>query len=466
MRTGLLILLAAWLVFPAAAAAQAAPAAQATSAVPAAQASASSDLILAIDARRTTAQGTSSAGDHGTTSFESYTYSPTADLCGLGTGDAEPARTPWVGWYFRAEVLGSSAGAAGPELNVRIRWERRWENGARTTAGPVGTNTVTMRGGDVLVLDRVAAGTSTQCGSELRLEASVMSASARSRGMRGTSVGRGGFAGAGGGRGGVVGGAAGAGMGRGGRGGVTGTVASGGAGGVTGGVASGGARGTGTTSVASGGIGRRGGGSGGGGTATAGAGTGAAARGASGTGSTTVSGRGGRGGGAMAGAAPTATTGTASGQTRGGGRGSAASVGQRQAYQQMSDVLRGPQQTAEVWLIHRTPDGVEHVQQQTIQFSRATREFSFPPVAVNTSRGVVMVDINGSLRTADTGISIGLSRRARASGASPLDTTGSSEMAFERPKPEDVLSFEFPALQKPAEDLLAKHRFSVRVRIR
>lgn len=122
--------------------------------------------------------------------------------------------------------------------------------------------------------------------------------------------------------------------------------------------------------------------------------------------------------------------------------------------------------TAEIWLIHRTPDGVEHVQQQTVTFTRATREFSFPPVAVNTSRGVVMVDINGTLRVTDNQIAIGLGRRARASGAQPLDTTGSSEISVDLPRPEEVLSFEFPALQKPAEDLLAKHKFSVRVRVK
>ena len=106
------------------------------------------------------------------------------------------------------------------------------------------------------------------------------------------------------------------------------------------------------------------------------------------------------------------------------------------------------------------------MQQQTIPFGAAGREFTFPPVAVNTSRGVVMVDITGSLRVTDGRIAIGLGRRARASGTPALDTTGTSEMTFDLPRPEEVLSFEFPALQKPAEDLLAKHKFSVRVRIK
>jgi hypothetical protein len=58
-----------------------------------------------------------------------------------------------------------------------------------------------------------------------------------------------------------------------------------------------------------------------------------------------------------------------------------------------------------------------------------------------------------------------LARRARATGNPFIDTTGSSSMILDVPKPEDVLSFEFPALQKATEDLLKGHVFSLRVRI-
>src|SRR5687768_1559037 len=265
------------LTFIAAAAAVLMPASVAAQTTPAQPAS--NDLILAVDARRTTASGTSSAGDHGTTSFESYTYASAGDLCGLGTGDDEPVRMPWVGWHYKADILGSSAGAAGPELNVRITWERRWNNGARTTDGPAGTNTVTMRAGDVLVLDRVTPATPGRCGEELRLEATVMTAASRYRGMRGAGVGGRGMAG------GIAGG--------GGRGGA-----------AVAGRAGGAAAGVGGAATAAGGAG--------GGTAVAGRGRGSAGGGGAavaggGTGSTTVAGRGGRGGSAGGG---TGTTGT------------------------------------------------------------------------------------------------------------------------------------------------------------
>jgi hypothetical protein len=38
-------------------------------------------------------------------------------------------------------------------------------------------------------------------------------------------------------------------------------------------------------------------------------------------------------------------------------------------------------------------------------------------------------------------------------------------MAIDLPKPEEVLSFEFPALPKATEDLLAGHKFSIRLRV-
>ena len=180
-----------------------------------------------------------------------------------------------------------------------------------------------------------------------------------------------------------------------------------------------------------------------------------------------MAGRGGGRGGASSSTGGVGTAGTTQTAMAGagrGGRGGTGSGSARDLYVALTD--RRATHTAEVWLLHRTPDNVEHVQQQTIPFGSAGREFTFPPVAVNTSRGVVMVDITGSLRVTDGRIAIGLGRRARASGTPALDTTGTSEMTFDLPRPEEVLSFEFPALQKPAEDLLAKHKFSVRVRIK
>jgi len=60
---------------------------------------------------------------------------------------------------------------------------------------------------------------------------------------------------------------------------------------------------------------------------------------------------------------------------------------------------------------------------------------------------------------------LSISRRARASGARPLDTRGGSYFFLDIPSASDVLSFEFPSLQKATEDLLKGHTFSLRIRV-
>jgi hypothetical protein len=166
--------------------------------------------------------------------------------------------------------------------------------------------------------------------------------------------------------------------------------------------------------------------------------------------------------------------------------------------------LGGQQYTSELWLVHKQPNGEERVQQLSIQFGPAGADYSFPPVPVNTSRGVVTVDITGRLQmnprpgeadpasartlygqllqrqqaqgsttgaapettaAPDTSkIQLSISRRARSTAAA-LDTSGGSSMAIDLPKPEEVLSFELPALPKATEDLLAGHKFSIRLRV-
>jgi hypothetical protein len=150
---------------------------------------------------------------------------------------------------------------------------------------------------------------------------------------------------------------------------------------------------------------------------------------------------------------------------------------------------------AELWLVHRGPDGVETVQQQIVRFSGNSTTYSFPAISVQTSKGPIALDITGKLqsfvgnppdpsqpnsgmayayyfqRKDLTGekpqprIMVTIGRRARASGTPLLDITGGTSIAMELPAPTDVLSFELPVLQKAAEDLLKGHQFSLRVRV-
>lgn len=410
-------------------------------------------LVLEIMARRPGV----TAGDFDATQFQSYIFAPASGACGLSTSNNPPANTPAAGWRVNGRVLGTTKGPAGDQLVVTIDWNRMWENGAATAdSRPLGSVKLTMSGGDTVVLDRIAQASAGNCTTgDLRLVTSVV---ARAEALRPESMlaerfGRG-FAGA---RGGAAGG--------GGRG-TTGTTTATGVGTAGSGNA---------TTVGSG---ARGGGAGG----------------ARGTGATTVTGTTSAGGG---GRGSTNTTTMARGGARGQGAGANSTEFARGYLRALA------RYTSELWLVHKQPNGEEQVQQLSIQFGPSGADYSFPPVQVNTSKGVVMVDITGRLEMnprpgeADTSaralygrlvtrqvrvdpatgaatetaavpetskIQLSISRRAR-SAASALDVSGGSSMAIDLPKPEEVLSFEFPALPKATEDLLAGHKFSIRLRV-
>ncbi len=401
-------------------------------------------LVLEIMARRPGV----TAGDFDATQFQSYIFAPATGACGLSTSNNPPANTPAAGWRVNGRVLGTTKGPAGDQLVVTIDWNRMWENGAATTdSRPLGSVKLTMSGGDTVVLDRIAQASAGSCTTgDLRLVTSVV---ARSEALRPESMlserfGRG----------------------------ITGARGAAGAGGrgTTGDVTTAGAANA--TTV---GRGTRGG---------AGATGGTRAGTVSGTTSTT----GGRG------SANTTTIGR-------GGRGQGTGLDLTDYQRAYTSGLA--RYTSELWLVHKQPNGEEQVQQLSIQFGRAGADYSFPPVQVNTSKGVVMVDITGRLEMnprpgeADSSaralygrlvtrqvrvdpatgaatetaavpetskIQLSISRRAR-SAASALDVSGGSSMAIDLPKPEEVLSFEFPALPKATEDLLAGHKFSIRLRV-
>jgi hypothetical protein len=205
-------------------------------------------------------------------------------------------------------------------------------------------------------------------------------------------------------------------------------------------------------------------------------------------------GGGGRGGRSSTTPAPATATTTGG---RGGGRGGTTTTTQSGAREPLNFlVVSGPAMyDAELWLVHRRPDGAEHVQLQNVRFAGTSLDYKFPPVQVTTSRGTITIDVTGRLqaivgtevidretarlyvvelkerpaqqRSADQQqrIMLSINRRARMTGPPLLDINGGSGMLIEVPSPDDVLSFEFPPLQKAAEDLLRGHTFSLRVRL-
>lgn len=392
-------------------------------------------LVLEVTVRQYAAENrmAASAGDSGTDKFESYVWA-TSSLCGLGASNSEPATVPGVGWHFTAEVLSSSAS----QMSISVRWQRMWDNGVKSEV-PKGIQEITLRSGERVELDRVLPAGPSPCGAvDARLEAAVVARPA----YRMTAIT---------GRLGVMGG--------------RGIAAAGGV------VGRGVVGGTGTA-TATGGVGGRGVSSS---TASV-SGRGAAAARGLGVAQTPKS-------------APTFSPPPKPALQ--GGRGAAGGPDSVKSLR----VMRPAMYDAELWLVHRGPNGTETVQQQTVRFDGSGATYAFPPIQVSTARGTITLDITGKLQAfvgdppdpnrpdtrlvllraalSSSGlgselaqrIMLSISRRARATGAPLLDITGGSSMAMDMPSATDVLSFEFPALQKATEDLLKGHQFSLRMRL-
>jgi hypothetical protein len=341
----------------------------------------------------------------------------------MHASDDQPSVTPWIGWHFTGTVVTTSTA----EITVRVEWQRRWENGAALQSGPSGSSTHVIRSGQRVELDRFAAPSAGRCGTiELKLEAAAITRAPYLMQWRYPL-----------------------------------------------GLRSGG------------GAAARGGGSAGGG--------GGVSAGARGGGTGTGSGGRGSGGGVAAGRAGAA----------GGGSGGGVARGQGSAEQlRLAAGRLLASYSAELWLVHRKPDGTEAVSSQTIRVGMGQAAFSFPQIEVSTSGGPIVLDISGRIQLVGSGyaseswvplaqrdwtifyrsnalyfaraagnaqpaaarLQLSISRRARAS--SPvLDTRGSSEVVMDIPAADDVLSFEFPALQRSAENLLKGHQFSLRLRM-
>jgi hypothetical protein len=58
-----------------------------------------------------------------------------------------------------------------------------------------------------------------------------------------------------------------------------------------------------------------------------------------------------------------------------------------------------------------------------------------------------------------------MARRARGDGPPPFESLGEGAKVVAIPLGKEVVSFELPPLQRSAEDLLAGHQFSLRLRV-
>jgi hypothetical protein len=134
---------------------------------------------------------------------------------------------------------------------------------------------------------------------------------------------------------------------------------------------------------------------------------------------------------------------------------------------ELSQIVSRPRFDAEVWLVHRLPNGTEEVQRQAARFASRS-EIAFAPVAIATARGTVNIDVAAVLQVSTAPsqpLSVRISRRIKRDGPPPVDNAGGSNRLMDLPKPDEVLSFELPALVGPSTYLLDGHSFSIRLRM-
>jgi hypothetical protein len=177
----------------------------------------------------------------------------------------------------------------------------------------------------------------------------------------------------------------------------------------------------------------------------------------------------GRGAGTGGGTGASVGAGSGSGSGRGGGVSGGRAVGHAVGRQASSDpdVLH-----VELWLVHSVPGGEEQTVYQALRSSREGAMFAFAPRSIQTAQGAITVQVTGSFSTrsgpggahlifaTDRRVSFGPVR-----GAS-TDEQGTSRLTQPMPGPDDVLSFELPALTGTNGRPAVPDQFAVRVRIR
>jgi hypothetical protein len=107
--------------------------------------------------------------------------------------------------------------------------------------------------------------------------------------------------------------------------------------------------------------------------------------------------------------------------------------------------------SADLWLVHRLPTGVEQAHHQVVRLPADGAPFGFAPVTVATSRGDVNVEVSGSFRRfqAATGgefLYVSMVRTVTGDAMPPGGIRGGTMTVIPQPGPAEVLSLEMPGL--------------------
>ena len=127
-----------------------------------------------------------------------------------------------------------------------------------------------------------------------------------------------------------------------------------------------------------------------------------------------------------------------------------------------------------LWLVHSAPGRDDEVLHQVLSAPHEGAAFAFAPVTINGPGGPATVQVTGSFmvrtnaESGDQQLVFVTNRRVTRGTGQPRDAAdqaGTSRIVNKMPGPDDVLSFEMPALRAIDGRPALPDRFSLRVRI-
>jgi hypothetical protein len=130
--------------------------------------------------------------------------------------------------------------------------------------------------------------------------------------------------------------------------------------------------------------------------------------------------------------------------------------------------------TVDLWLVRSVPDRQDEVTHQVVSAGALAAAFQFAPVRISTPQGEVRVVIQGSVAAIDTTrgkeFEFVADRRVEfallvpAGQQRPVDSRGGTRITQALPEPDEVLSFQMPAIRIAGGPAIAD-RFSIRMRM-
>jgi hypothetical protein len=134
-------------------------------------------------------------------------------------------------------------------------------------------------------------------------------------------------------------------------------------------------------------------------------------------------------------------------------------------------------QRAELWLVHSAPGKDDEVLQTSTIARSGGGDFAFAPVTIQTTTGAVAVRVTGTLELgvdadgqsrfvfgATRRVMFTPSTRAPRDRTAPVDSGGVANTVLAIPGPDEVLSFEMPAIDAAGVPHVPDH-FAIRVRL-